>query len=265
MKYKPMWEFRQSANPDILELYIYGEVTDMEIDWVNMCYVESENSAQHFREELTAHPDVKQINVYINSMGGSLIEGTAIYTQLKRHPAYKTVYIDGFACSIAAVIAMAGDKVVMPRNTMMMIHNVWNIVAGNAKQLRKAADDLEVIYAGNRQAFLMKAGDKLSEEKLIQMLDEETWLTAQQCIELGLADEYAEKDADMASAKQMLQKLNQSIAQQIQFNKGMAALLREMVSPVQQAPAPQPPAPEPAQERAPAQNALLAFLSKPVQ
>lgn len=256
-----MWEFKQSVSPDILELYIYGDVTDLEVDWENWCYVESENSAKHFRAELAAHPDARQINIYINSWGGSIFEGTAIYTQLKRHPAQKTVYIDGFACSVAAVISMAGDKVVMPRNTMMMIHNVWNWVAGNAKQLRKAADDLDVICAGNRQAFLVKAGDKLSEERLIQLLDDETWLTAQQCIDLGLADEFAEKEADMTNAQQLLKKANQSVSQQVQFNKGMVAMLREMAEPLQAAQKPQPPTP-PAQPPAPAQNALRAFLGK---
>ena len=225
---KKMWEFRQSAQPDTLELYIYGDVTDVEIDWVNWCYVESENSAKHFREELGNHPDAKQINIYINSYGGSVFEGTAIYNQLKRHPAQKTVYIDGFACSVASVIAMAGDKIIMPKNAMMMIHNMWNVVAGNAKELRKAADDLDTIMEGNRQAYLQKAGDKLEEKKLIQLLEAETWLTAAQCIEYGLADEYAQKDVDLTEAKQMLQKANLSITQHIEFNKALSAQLREL-------------------------------------
>ena len=74
--------------------------------------------------------------------------------QLRRHPAHKTVYVDGFACSIASVIAMAGDEVVMPRNTLMMIHNMWMYTSGNAEQLRKAADDLDTINASGRKAYL---------------------------------------------------------------------------------------------------------------
>ena len=94
---------------------------------------------------------MKQINIYINSRGGSVFEGTAIYNQLRRHPAHKTVYVDGFACSIASVIAMAGDEVVMPRNALMMVHNAMMGVWGNAAELRKAADDLDKINeAGGR-------------------------------------------------------------------------------------------------------------------
>jgi len=230
---KKMWEFKQAVNTDTLELYIYGDVEDIAIDYVNWTYVQSENSAKYFREELSKHPDAKQINIYINSYGGSVFEGTAIYNQLKRHPAQKTVYIDGFACSVASVIAMAGDKIVMPKNAMMMIHNMWNIVMGNAKELRKAANDLDVISEGNRQAYLQKAGDKLAENKLIEMLDAETWLTAEQCIEYGLADEYAEKEADLTKSKEMLQKVNLSIAQHIEFNKSLAAQLREIAEPIE--------------------------------
>lgn len=232
-KFKQMWDFKQSASPDTLELYIYGDVTDIEIDWVKFCYVESENSAKHFREELSKHPDAKTINIFINSYGGSVFEGTAIFNQLRRHPAEKVVSIDGFACSVASVIAMAGDKVIMPRNAMMMIHNMWMGVVGNSKELRKAADDLDVISKGNRQAYMQKCGDKLTEEQLIKMLDEETWLTAEQCIEFGFADEYAEQDADISKATEALQKMNLNLTQRIQVNKSLSAQLREITTPIQ--------------------------------
>lgn len=230
---KNMWEFKQAAQANALDLYIYGDVEDLKVDYVNWTIVESENSAKHFREELAAHPDTKQINIFINSYGGSVFEGTAIYNQLKRHPAQKTVYIDGFACSVASVIAMAGDKIIMPKNAMMMIHNMWSVAIGNAKELRKVADDLDVISEGNRQAYLQKAGSKLDETQLIKMLDEETWLTAADCMKYGLADEYAEKEADLTQSKAMLQKMNLSIAQHIEFNKSLTAQLRELAEPIE--------------------------------
>ncbi len=225
---KKMWELKQSANLDVLELYIYGEVEDDSFDFWFGDVIESETSAKHFKNELTKYPNASQINIYINSQGGSVFEGTAIYNQLKRHPAHKTVYIDGFACSVASVIAMAGDEIIMPRNTMMMIHNMAWGVFGNSKELRKGADDLDVINDTGREAYLMKAGEKLSREKLAEMMDAETWLSAEQCIELGLADKYAEKDADMEKAKQMLQKANISIEQRINIQKSLAAQLREL-------------------------------------
>ena len=93
---KIMWQIRQAANAGTLDLYIYGDVESDYLDWWTWDIVESETSANKFREELNAHPDVQQINIYINSYGGSVFEGTAIFNQLKRHPAHKTVYVDGF-------------------------------------------------------------------------------------------------------------------------------------------------------------------------
>ena len=147
-----LWELKQAASGGGLELYIYGDVENMTLDMENCRYVQSENSAQHFREELAKYPNAERIDIYINSYGGDVFEGTAIYNQLKRHQARKVVHVDGFACSIASVIAMAGDEVIMPRNTLMMIHNMWMFACGNAAELRKAADDLDVINAAGRQA-----------------------------------------------------------------------------------------------------------------
>ncbi len=270
-KYKPMWEIKQQADPHVLDLYIYGDVEAETWDggfWDGR-WVEGENSANHFREMLAEHPNVTQINVYINSYGGSVFEGTAIYNQLKRHPAHKTVYVDGFACSIASVIAMAGDEVVMPRNTLMMIHNMWVGVTGSAEELRKAADDLDTINAAGRGAYLEKAGDKLTEERLIDLMTGETWLTAQECIDLGLADRLADQDADMSNASAVLQRANLTLEQRLQVHKQLSAQLRQLAD---QAPAtdpqpqPQPtPNPEPEQHTDPTepqQNAILKLFAK---
>lgn len=205
MQNHKFWELRQSATlPEELSLYIYSDVQGDYFDWCDGKMKKSETSAEYFRQQLEAHPDVKEINVYINSLGGSVMEGVAIYNQLKRHPAHKTVYVDGFACSIASVIAMAGDTVIMPRNAVMMIHNAWTYAAGNAQELRKIADDLEVLNTASRQAYLQKVGDKLTEDTLIAMLDAETYLTATDCIKYGLADEFADDEINIENAKQML-------------------------------------------------------------
>lgn len=225
---KRMWELKQSANGE-LNLYIYGDVRGDDYDWWGDV-IESETSANHFRQELEKHPNVSEIHIFINSYGGSVFEGTAIYNQLKRHPAKKVVHVDGFACSIASVIAMAGDEIIMPANALMMIHNMWMGVFGNAAELRKAADDLDTINAAGRKAYLSRTGDKLSEEKLTEMMDAETWLTAEQCIAYGLADRYAEEDADMTEAKSILQKANLDTQQRINLQKSLAAQLRQLVS-----------------------------------
>lgn len=225
---KPMWEIRQSANAGTVDIYIYGDVEGDSYNWWTDEVIESETSANHFRDELAKYPNATQINIYINSYGGSVFEGTAIYNQLRRNPAHKTVYIDGFACSVASVIAMAGDEIVMPRNALMMIHNMWMGAVGNAAELRKAADDLDVINAAGRGAYLAKAGDKLPEEKLIEMMDAETWLTAEDCITYGLADRLADQDADMKNAAEVLKNANLSAQQRIDVQRSLAAQLREL-------------------------------------
>lgn len=226
---RQMWEIKQSTAPGILELYIYGDVEQYHLNLQTWEIEESETSAKKFRDELALHPDVREIAVYVNSYGGSVFEGTAIYNQLRRHPAHKTVYVDGFACSIASVIAMAGDTIVMPRNALMMIHNMWISATGNAAELRKVADDLDIINAAGMQAYLAKSRGKISAEQLAAMMDQETWLTAEQCIQYGFADQYAAQDADMGNAKEILQKANLSVQQRIDLQRELAAQLRQLV------------------------------------
>lgn len=226
---KHMWEIRQQTIPGTLDLYIYGDVEEDGYNWWSDEVIRSETSANTLRDELAKYPDVTQINLYINSYGGSVFEGTAIYNQLRRHPAHKSVYVDGFACSIASVIAMAGDEVVMPQNALMMVHNMWMSVQGNSAELRKAADDLDKINEAGREAYLQKAGDKLTPEMIAQMEDDETWLTAEECIQYGLADRYAEQEADMSQAAAVLQKANLKLEQRIKAQKSLAAQLRQLL------------------------------------
>lgn len=183
--------------PKTLDLYIYTNVESDYWDWWTGEQVESQTSAEHIRKELEAAGDVTQINIYINSLGGSVMEGMAIYNQLRRHKAHKTVYVDGFACS---VIAMAGDEVVMPSNTMMMIHAPLLCVRGHSSDLRKAADELDKISLSTMQAYLQKAGGKLTAEKLAEMYEQETYWSAAECISLGLADRMADADIDLEAA-----------------------------------------------------------------
>lgn len=184
------WRMEYQPESDTLELRLYDTIDGD--GW----FTESETSAKAIAKKLAEMPNAKEIKIFINSLGGSVMEGLGIYNQLKRHSAHKTVYIDGFACSIASVIAMVGDTVIMPKNAVMMIHNAWVVAAGNAAQLRKTADDLDVINAASVQAYLDKAGDKLTREKLTEMLDAETYLTADQCIDLGFADKYDDSEEE---------------------------------------------------------------------
>lgn len=167
--------------------------------------IESKTSQRYFAEQLAGLTTRDKVNLYINSMGGSVKEALGIYNLLKRCPATVTAYIDGFAASAASVIAMAADKVVMPRNTCMMIHNAAWWTYGNPAALRKSADDLEVINTSVINSYVMRAGDKLPEDELTKLMDEETWLTAESCLAYGLADEYGSEDADLTKAAQAFQ------------------------------------------------------------
>lgn len=180
------YEFRQAAD-GVLDIYLYSDVEPAYTDWWTgeRC---DEGSAEHFRELLEENRSAARINLYVNSNGGDVKEGYGIYAMLKRHAAHKTAYVDGIAASIASVICMACDEVRMYRNSMLYIHNMETGVWGNAQELRKAADDLDKMMEGNRQIYLAKAGEKLTEEALRQMLDGGTWLTAAEAQGYGLCD-----------------------------------------------------------------------------
>lgn len=178
---KKFWEFKNQAT-DEADLYMYLEIAS----WGGGYYA---HSAKSFKSELDALGDIKTLNVYINSPGGDVFEGVAIYNMLKRHKATVNMHVDGLAASIASVIAMAGDTITIPSNAMLMIHNAWVYTGGNAKDLREAADMLDKVDEGPiRQAYLAKAGDKLAEDDLIALMEAETWLTAQEAFDYGLCD-----------------------------------------------------------------------------
>lgn len=164
------------------DIFIYGEIT--KYAWEE----EGEHSATTFKNELDKLGDVENINLYVNSPGGSVFEGITIHNMLKRHKAKVTAHIDALAASIASVIIMAADEVVMPSNSMLMIHNPWTITMGNSSELRKQAEDLDRIGQSSMQSYLDKAGDTLTSEKLQEMLDAETWLSADEALQHGLCD-----------------------------------------------------------------------------
>ncbi len=154
-------------------------------------------TAQQFAKDLTAlGGNIRQINLHIHSPGGDVFDGIAIYNLLKNHTAKKTVYIDGLAASMASVIAMCGDEIIMPENAMMMIHKPWGIQGGDAEDMRKYADLLDKVESSLLMAYTSKTGK--SEEEIAAMLAEETWLNGKECIELGFADKLAEPLVAMA-------------------------------------------------------------------
>lgn len=188
---RPIYQLK--VKDDNAELYIYGDIASDGYKWSS-----SDISANDIVKQLQS-VNANSIDVYINSYGGEVAEGLAIYNVLKRHKAKITTYVDGFACSIASVIAMAGDTRKMYDNSLLMIHNAWTFAQGNAADLEKAAEDLKVINSSVKAAYLDVVN--ISEDELTKLLDAETWLTAEKAVEMGFITEVvAAKKTDKASA-----------------------------------------------------------------
>lgn len=187
---KKFWQFKAATDNKPAELLLYGEVSSS--TWYG-----DEVTPKQFKKDLDALGDVNEIKVYINSPGGDLFAGQAIYSMLKRHKASITVYVDGLAASIASVIAMAGDKIIMPKNSMMMIHNPWTIAMGNAKEFRKLADDMDKMGESIINVYKDRSGMQWA--KIVELLDAETWLTADEAVSYGFADEVEAQKAIAAS------------------------------------------------------------------
>lgn len=183
-----------AAESDELDIYIYSDI----VDDITATLYKSANielmSAAKFQRMLDEKKNAKQINLFINSPGGDVMDGVAIYGQIRRHNAHVTAYIDGWACSIASVIPMAADKIIMSETSMMMIHHPWGVAVGNSDEMRKTADTLDSILEGSIiPAYKSKCGDKISDSKLREYLKDEKMLTAKECLQYGFCDEITER------------------------------------------------------------------------
>lgn len=174
------FEIRNQAE-DFAELYIYGDIVSSE--W--MKWDDSDTCPDDVANFLKEIEGVNKLNIYINSGGGSVFAGLAIYNQLRRNKAEKTVYVDGLAGSISSVIMFAGNKVIVPSNAFVMIHKPWYGIWGryNADEFRKMADDLDKIEEGILNVYEQHLKDGVDIETIRQLVQEETWLTGEQAAE----------------------------------------------------------------------------------
>lgn len=230
---------------DEADIYIYGDI----VSWP---WLESDVSSYNLAKEIEGL-EVDTINVYINSYGGEVAEGLAIYNALRRHKAKIKTVCDGFACSAASVVFMAGDERVMSNASLLFVHNAWIWAVGDMNQLRKEADDLETINAAAIQAYMNHIN--ISEEELKAMLDAETWISAADALEMGFATAVvnpASTDKAAASLRQRQQIRDAILSRQSQHGpidiESLASRLKEMMQ--REEPAPEPatmpePKPEP--------------------
>ncbi len=143
-------------------------------------------TAKQFASDLKQLGDVRRIDVRINSPGGSVWDGMAIYNALNQHPANVVVHIDGIALSMASGIAMAGDTVTIAANGLMMLHNPQGMVAGDERSIDRYLTMLRKAKSSLSKAYETKSGK--TAEEIAQIMDDETWLTAEEAVEMGFAD-----------------------------------------------------------------------------
>jgi len=177
---KTIWNIVKNDDKNA-ELMLYGDIA--ESFWGDTI------SAKEVTEYL-ADLDVENINVYINSNGGVVDTAIAINNALRRHKAKVTVNIDGIAASAATLITCAGDIVRMPKNALFMIHNPSTIAMGDSEEMRKQADVLEKYKNSITETYLQKVN--IDKEKLSELMDNETWLNAEEALEYGFIDEIIE-------------------------------------------------------------------------
>ena len=168
-------------NSDYGEIYIYGDVTtDSSGLW------SYEDVCPSIIVDQIKELKNKPLNIRLNSCGGSVFGGIAIYNTLKSYKGYKTVYIDGCACSIASVIAMCADKIVMCKNSYLMIHSAWvGGVQGNAEEMRKVAETLNGLTKEIEEKVAAKC-----EKKKTKIIEEELEVISKKNIEISTLINY---------------------------------------------------------------------------
>ena len=165
----------KNSTSDSADLYFYGDIVSS--SWGAW---EQEDQYPLAIQNFLKGQEGKNLNIYINSGGGSVFAGMAIYNMLKRHTGFKTVRVDGVAASIASIIALAGDKIIIPANAFFMIHKPWGSVTGDANELREKADLLDAIEETALSIYKENLKNEDDLEVIKQMVQDETWLTGEE-------------------------------------------------------------------------------------
>jgi ATP-dependent Clp endopeptidase proteolytic subunit ClpP len=228
------------------DIYIFGDI----VSWP---WLESDVSSYGIASEI-AGLDVDTITVHINSYGGEVAEGLAIHNSLKSHKAKIITVCDGFACSAASIVFMAGDERIMNNASLLMIHNVWTYAAGDAADLRKAAEDIEKMSAVMASVYAA-AGVTISDDELSKLLDAETWLSPQEALEYGFAGAIIGSGVSAKAA---------ASARVSAYKALLRGLPEPLWNPVEASPGADPDVPNPekgAPPDTPGENKMLKFLN----
>ena len=209
------------------DINIYGDITG-DAELIN-AWLDADTGAVSARgivQEIS-DLDVDTINVYINSYGGEVAEALAIYSALKRHSASVHTFCDGFACSAATIIFCAGDVRTMGSIALMMIHNCMSYLGyANSNEMRKAAEDNDKINQSSINAYMSVVN--ISEEEIRRMMDNATWLTAQECLEYGFATEVADQEDDDAEVQQSAFRLIREAILKDQWQVDLSPIMQKL-------------------------------------
>mgnify|MGYP003645663989 CR=1 FL=1 len=192
------YDINGKESTGIVDVYIFDEIGSYGLN------------AQSFIEEIKAYKK-RPMNLHVNCVGGDVFDGMAIYNIIKKRTAETTVYIEGIAASMGSVIALAADNVVMAENSLFMIHNAWGGAMGESKELKKTANLLEKISNEIADIYIKKT--KLPYDRVKEMMDEETWLNADEALELGFIDSIS--DAIKVAAKYDVSKFKNITSEEI--------------------------------------------------
>ena len=187
---KPKKYFSLAKEGSNVDVMIYGDI-------VAYPWLDSDVTSYDLAQAIDGLSDIDTITVGINSYGGEVGQGLAIYNALKRSPAKVTTRCDGFACSAASIVFAAGDNRIMSDASLLMIHNAWAYAEGDANELRKQADNLEKITEPSIKAYMSILN--ISEQDLRDLMDNETWISPDDALEMGFATQVLKEKTDKAS------------------------------------------------------------------
>lgn len=220
MNINKCFQFKKISE-DTTEILIYGEIRKADL-WDKFLGDDPSRVDSYSFADMLGEIDTPNILVRINSYGGVVSEGLAIYNLLKSCGKSVETICDGFACSAASVIFCAGEKRTMPKSSLLLIHNAWTYgVEGDANDLRKVADDLEKITQPSVEVY--KAVSNLSEDKIKELMNAETWITADEAKDWGFATEVKELEAKQSIETYYMAKL-------VAENKRLKNQINESVS-----------------------------------
>lgn len=196
----------KNQTEDSADLCFFGDINSESLgEWQK--YYPEDKAPQDVKDFLDQLENVSKINVHINSGGGSVFGGIAIYNMLKRFDAEITVYVEGLAASIASVIAMAGDKIIIPANAQMMIHKPSSCAWGNADEMRKEADILDGCQKVILNTYMQHAKEGVTEEQINDLINAETWKNGEEWQEY-FDIEVSESNQAVAAASDFYDKYN---------------------------------------------------------